>query len=63
MRPLDFYRFEFTLFLPYRDAEYASSVVGAKLYVSPEVYEKKHNSKRYAFGQLNVYKILICPAL
>ncbi|XP_056617306.1 uncharacterized protein LOC130432091 isoform X1 [Triplophysa dalaica] len=28
-----------------RDAEYASSVVGAKLYVSPEVYEKKHNSK------------------
>ncbi|KAI7789499.1 putative serine/threonine-protein kinase Nek4, partial [Triplophysa rosa] len=29
-----------------RDDEYACSVVGANLYVSPEVYEKKHNSKR-----------------
>ncbi|XP_057183024.1 serine/threonine-protein kinase Nek3-like [Triplophysa rosa] len=28
-----------------RDDEYACSVVGANLYVSPEVYEKKHNSK------------------
>ncbi|RXN37006.1 serine threonine- kinase Nek1-like protein [Labeo rohita] len=31
-----------------RADEYANSVVGAKLYVSPEVYQGKHNSKRYA---------------
>ncbi|XP_016115296.1 serine/threonine-protein kinase Nek1-like isoform X2 [Sinocyclocheilus grahami] len=29
-----------------RADEYANSVVGAKLYVSPEVYQKKYNSKR-----------------
>ncbi|ROL53184.1 Serine/threonine-protein kinase Nek1 [Anabarilius grahami] len=29
-----------------RADEYANSVVGAKLYVSPEVYERKYNSKR-----------------
>lgn len=44
------HRFEFPLFFRCRADEYANSVVGAKLYVSPEVYQKKYNSKRYAFG-------------
>ncbi|ROI15867.1 Serine/threonine-protein kinase Nek1 [Anabarilius grahami] len=33
-----------------RADDYANSVVGARLYVSPEVYQRKYNSKRYAFG-------------
>ncbi|XP_042615208.1 serine/threonine-protein kinase Nek1-like [Cyprinus carpio] len=32
--------------------EYANSVVGAKLYVSPEFYQKKYNSKRCMKGQV-----------
>ncbi|CAM4511770.1 unnamed protein product [Leuciscus chuanchicus] len=32
-----------------RADEYATSVVGAELYVSPEIYKHRHNSKRYAF--------------
>jgi len=47
---LDCYRFEFTLFFLCRADEYANSVVGTNLYISPEVHQRKYNSKRYAFG-------------